>query len=109
MNAAPGLLNSEAEEFGVLACGAKKLNVIKGKDVEAQIHGGVANGLGSADYKIEEVLLDRSQAAINTFYPEVRAKKLKTMYAKNHPLKGLDTASFGRPTEGVTDHRHPKK
>ena len=109
MNAAPGLLNSEAEEFGALEAGSKKLNVIKGKDIEAQIYGGVANGLGSADYAIEEVPLDRSQAAINTFYPEVRAKKLKGMYAKNHPLKGLDTASFGRPTEGVTDPRHPKK
>ena len=54
MNAAPGLLNSEAEEFGALACGAKKLNLIKGKDVEAQIQGGVANGLGSADYAIED-------------------------------------------------------
>lgn len=109
MNAAPGLLNSEAEEFGALAAGAKKLNLIKGKDIEAQIHGGAANGLGSADYVIEEVPLDRSRAAIDTFYPEVRAKKLKGMYAKNHPLKGLDTASFGQPTEGVTDPRHPKK
>jgi len=63
----------------------------------------------TADYEIEEVPLDRSQAAINTYYPEVRAKKLKTMYAKHHPLKGLDTASFGRPTEGVMDPRHPKK
>jgi uncharacterized Fe-S center protein len=109
MNAAPGLLNSEAEEFGALACGAKKLNIIKGKDVEAQIQGGVANGLGSADYALETVPLDRSRAAIDTFYPEVRARKLKGMYAKNHPLKGLDTGSFGRPTEGVTDPRYPKK
>jgi len=31
------------------------------------------------------------------------------MYEKHHPLKGLDTASFGRPTEGVKDPRHPKK
>jgi uncharacterized Fe-S center protein len=29
MNAAPGLCNSEAEEFGALAAGAKKLNLIK--------------------------------------------------------------------------------
>jgi hypothetical protein len=69
----------------------------------------VANGLGSADYEIEEVPLDHSQAAIATFYPEVRARKLKAMYAKHHPLKGLDTASFGRTTEGVTDPRHPPK
>ena len=109
MNAAPGLLNSEAEEFGALACGAKKLNLIKGKDIEAQVQGGVANGLGSAEYTIEEVPLDRSQAAINTFYPEVAARKLKGMYAKNHPLKGLDTASFGRQTELMKDPRHPKK
>jgi len=109
MNAAPGLVNSEAEEFGALAKGAKKLNLIKGKDIEAQVHGGVANGLGSAEYQIEEVSLDRSRAAIDALYSEVRAKKLKAMYANNHPLKGLDTASFGRPTEGVTDSRHPKK
>ena len=58
---------------------------------------------------IEEVPLDRSQAAIEKFYPEVRAKKLKPMYAKNHPLKGIDTKSFGRVTEGVKNPRHPKK
>jgi hypothetical protein len=109
MNAAPGLLNSEAEEFGALATGAKKLNLIKGKDVEVQVYGGAANGLGSAQYEIEAVSVDRSQAAIDALYSGVRAKKLKTMYANNHPLKGLDTASFGRPTEGVTDPRHPKK
>ncbi|MEW6332642.1 MAG: DUF362 domain-containing protein, partial [Thermodesulfobacteriota bacterium] len=91
MNAAPGLLNSEAEEFGALATGAKKLNLIKGKDIEAQIYGAVANGLGSADYRIEEAPLDRSRAAIDALYPGVSAKKLKAMYAKNHPLKGLDT------------------
>lgn len=109
MNAAPGLLNSEAEEFGALAMGAKKLNIIKGKDIEAQIHGGVANGVGSAEYEIEAVFVDRSRAAIDALYPEVRAKKLKTMYERRHPLEGLDTASFGRPTEGTTDPRHPKK
>lgn len=109
MNAAPGLLNSEAEEFGALECGAKKLNLIKGKDVEAQVHGGVANGLGSDEYVIEEAPLDRSRTAINTFYPEIRARKLKGMYEKNHPLKGLDTASFGRQTEQMKDPRHPKK
>jgi hypothetical protein len=109
MNAAPGLLNSEAEEFGALATGAKKLNLIKGKDVEVQVYGGAANGLGSAEYEIEAVSVDRSRAAIDALYSGVRAKKLKTMYANNHPLKGLDTASFGRPTEGVTDPRHPKK
>jgi uncharacterized Fe-S center protein len=109
MNAAPGLLNSEAEEFGALATGAKKLNPIKGTDIEAQVHGGVANGLGSAEYEIEAVSVDRSRAAIDALYSEVRARKLKTMYANNHPLKGLDTASFGRTTDGVTDPRHPKK
>jgi hypothetical protein len=109
MNAAPGLLNSEAEEFGALACGAKKLNLIKGKDIEAQVQGGVANGMGSDEYTIEEAPLDRSQAAINTFYPEIPARKLKGMYAKNHPLKGLDTASFGRQTELMKDPICPKK
>jgi uncharacterized Fe-S center protein len=110
MNAAPGLVNSEAEEFGALAIGAKKLNLIKGKDIEAQVQGGVANGAGSAEYEIETISVDRSRAAIDTLYPAgVRATKLKTMYANNHPLKGLDTASFGRPTEGATDPRHPKK
>ncbi len=109
MNAAPGLLNSEAEEFGALECGAKKLNLIKGKDIEAQVQGGVANGLGSDEYEIEETPLDRSQAAINTFYPEIPARKLKGMYAKNHPLRGLDTASFGRQTEQMKDPRCPRK
>ena len=109
MNAAPGLMNSEAEEFGALATGAKKLNLIKGKDIEAQVQGGTANGLGSAEYDIESVSVDRSRAAIDVLYPEVCARKLRTMYAKNHPLKGLDSVSFGRPTEGVSDPRHPKK
>lgn len=109
MNEAPGLLNSEAEEFGALEPGTKKLNIIKGKDVEPQIYGGVENGMGTTEYELEEVPLDRSQAAIAKFYPEVRAKKLKPMYAKDHPLRGLDTASFGKPTEGVTNPRYPKK
>ena len=109
MNEAPGLLNSEAEEFGALEPGAKKLNIIKGKDVEPQIYGGVENGMGTTDYELEKVPLDRSQAAIAKFYPEVRAKKLKTMYAKSHPLKGIDTASFGRTTEGMKNPIHPKK
>jgi uncharacterized Fe-S center protein len=109
MNQAPGLINSEAEDFGVLAPGSKKLNVIKDKDIEAQIYGGVENGLGRADYKLKEVPLDRSQETIARYYPEVSAKKLKTMYAKNHPLCGLDTASFGKTTEGVKNPKHPKK
>jgi hypothetical protein len=70
----------------------------------------VENGLGTIDYTIENVLLDRSQAAISRFYPEgVRAKKLKPMYEKNHPLHHLDTASFGKTTEGVINPRYPKK
>jgi uncharacterized protein len=109
MNEAPGLLNSEAEDFGVLAPGSKKLNVIKDKDIEEQVYGGVENGLGSTDYILEKVPLDRSQAAIARFYPEVRGKKLKGMYAKNHPLKGIDSASFGRVTEKMENPRHPKK
>ena len=109
MNQAPGLINSEAEDYNALSPGAKKLNIIKGKDVEAQVYGGVENGMGTTDYEIEEVPLDRSQAAIAKFYPEVRAKKLKLMYASNHPLSGLDTASFGKVTEGVEHPRHPKK
>jgi uncharacterized Fe-S center protein len=109
MNQAPGLINSEAEEFGVLTPGSKKLNVIKDKDIEAQIYGGVENGLGTADYELKKVPLDRSQIAIARFYPDVRAKKLKTMYARNHPLSQLDTASFGRITEGVNNPKHPKR
>jgi uncharacterized protein len=109
MNAAPGLLNSEAEDCGCLEPGSKKLNIIKGKDIEAQVYGGTENGLGTTEYQIKKVPLDRSQAAISRFYPEVRAKKLKAMYAKNHPLKGINTASFGRTTEGMADPKHPKK
>jgi hypothetical protein len=109
MNQAPGLINSEAEECGALAPGTKKLNLIKGKDIEAQIYGGQENGLGTAEYEIKNVPLDRSQDAISRFYPEVRAKKLKNMYLKNHPLKGFDTASFGRATEGVQNSKNPRK
>jgi uncharacterized protein len=109
MNQAPGLINSEAEEFGALAAGSKKLNLIKGKDIEAQVYGGVENGLGTADYSLSKVPLDRSREAISRLYPEVRARKLKQIYAKNHPLSKLDTASFGRVTEGLTDAKHPKK
>jgi uncharacterized Fe-S center protein len=109
MNEAPGLTNSEAEEFNVLAPGTKKLNVIKGKDIEPQVYGGVENGMGTTDYEIEEVPMDRSQKTIAKYYPEIPARRLKPMYAENHPLAGLDTASFGRPTEGVENPRHPKK
>jgi len=109
MNAAPGLTNSEAEEFDVLAPGTKKLNVIKGKDIEPQVYGGVENGMGTTDYEIEEVPMDRSQKTIAKYYPEIPARRLKPMYAENHPLAGLDTASFGKPTEGVENPRHPKK
>jgi uncharacterized Fe-S center protein len=109
MNQAPGLINSEAEECGALAPGSKKLNLIKGRDIEAQVYGGVENGLGTAEYVTKEVPLDRTQASISRFYPEVSAKKLKPIYTKNHPLTNLDTASFGRPTEGATNLKHPKK
>jgi hypothetical protein len=109
MNQAPGLLNSEAEDYGALEAGSKKLHLIKGKDIEPQIYGGLENGLGGIDYELESVPLDRSQRAIQQFYPEIRARKLKGMYERNHPLKGLDTASFGRTTEGVADPKHPKK
>lgn len=86
MNEAPGLINSEAEEFDALAPGSKKLNLIKGKDIEQQVYGGVENRLGVVDYVIEKVPLDRSQAAIAKFYPEgVRAKRLKPMYEKIIP------------------------
>jgi hypothetical protein len=37
------------------------------------------------------------------------SSKLKPMYEKNHPLRNLDTASFGKPTEGVANPRYPKK
>ncbi len=109
MNAAPGLTNSEAEDFEALAPGDKKLNIIKGKDIEPQVYGGVENGMGTTDYEIEEVPLDRSQETIAKYYPVIRADKLKPMYAENHPLSGVDTASFGRPTEGVENPRYPKK
>jgi hypothetical protein len=109
MNGAPGLINSDAEDFGALEPGAKKLNLIKGKDIEPQVYGGVENGLGTDRYVIEEVPLDRSQGAIARFYPEVRARKLKGMYARSHPLTGVDTSSFGLPTEGVVNPRHPDK
>jgi uncharacterized Fe-S center protein len=110
MNEAPGLINSEAEEFNALTPGSKKLNLIKGKDIEQQVYGGVENSLGSGRYVIEKVPLERSQEAIARFYPEgVRAKRLKPMYQKNHPLSRLDTMSFGKATEGVTHPRCPKK
>ena len=109
MNQAPGLLNSDAEDFRALERGAQKLNLIKGKDIEPQVYGGLENGLGTDQYLIEEVSLDRGQDTIASYYPEVRAKKLKGMYARSHPLAGLDCASFGRPTEGVDRPSFPKK
>jgi hypothetical protein len=89
--------------------GSKKLNIIKGKDIEEQIYGGVENGLGTSEYELKKLELDRSQATIAKYYPDVRAKKLKEMYAKHHPLADLNTASFGRVTDGVTNPKHPKK
>ena len=108
MNQAPGLTNSEAEDCGCMAAGSAKLNMIKGKDIEPQVYGGVENGLGSSEYELVEVELDRSET-IKTYYPRVAATKLKLMYARQHPLKGVDAASFGRPTEGVDNPRYPKK
>ncbi|MEW5911650.1 MAG: DUF362 domain-containing protein [Thermodesulfobacteriota bacterium] len=109
VNQAPGLTNSEAEDHGAMAPGDHKLNIIKGKDTEPQIYGGASNGLGTDQYELIPVAQDRSQAAIATFYPEVRARKLKAMYARQHPLAGLDTASFGRATEVMQNPIPPKK
>lgn len=109
MNAAPGLTNSEAEEFDCMACGDKKLHIIKGKDIEAQVQGGVENGMGSMDYELIPLTLERSQKTIARYYPHVAASKLKGMYARQHPLGGLDTASFGRETEAMEKPIHPKK
>lgn len=109
INQAPGLTNSEAEEFGCLDPGSAKFNTIKGKDVEPQIYGGVENGLGSAKYELVPVELDRSKKSIEKYYPRVTATKLKAMYARQHPLKGLDTSSFGKTTKGVENPRFPRK
>ena len=109
MNQEPGLINSEAEDCGALDPGAQKLNMIKGADIEAQIYGGLENGLGTTNYLLKKIALDRSQKTIDTYYPEVRARKLKPMYKRNHPLLNLDTADFGRTTEGVANPKHPKK
>ena len=81
------------------------------RDCQPQrVYGGEENGLGNAHYVTEKVPLDRSQEGITRFYPEgVRAKRLKPMYQKSHPLSGLDTMSFGKPTEGVTQPKYPKK
>lgn len=109
MTAAPGLTNSEAEDSGAMGCGCQKFNVIRDKDTEIQIHGGVENGLGSESYELVDVEMDRSREAIDYYYPRVAAAKLKGMYARQHPLAGQDTASFGRVTEGMEDPIHPKK
>jgi len=109
MNEAPGLTNSEAEDCGAMAAGDKKLNIIKGQDVEPQIYGGVTNGVGTDQYEVLSVEQDRSQETIRKYYPRVAATKLKAMYARQHPLKDVDTASFGRPTEGVENPKHPRK
>ena len=60
-------------------------------------------------WEVEEVPMDRSQKTIAKYYPEIPARSLKPMYAENHPLAGLDTAPFGKPTEEVENPRHPKK
>jgi hypothetical protein len=110
INEAPGLINFEAKEFDALTPGSKKLNLIKGKDIEQQVHGGKENGLGKVDYVTENVPLDRSQQAIAKFYPEgVMAKRLKPMYERSHPLRNSDTASFGKPTEGAAHLKYPRK
>jgi uncharacterized protein len=109
MNQAPGLTNSEAEDCGAMGSGDKKLNIIKGQDVEPQVYGGVTNGVGTDQYELLNVEMDRSQDTIRKYYPRVAATKLKAMYARNHPLKGVDTASFGRATEGVENPKNPVK
>jgi uncharacterized Fe-S center protein len=109
MNQAPGLTNSEAEDCGAMGAGDKKLNIIKGQDVEPQVYGGVTNGVGTDQYDLVNVELDRSQDTIRKYCPTVAATKLKAMYARKHPLKGVDTASFGRATEGVENPKNPVK
>ena len=109
MNQAPGLTNSQAEDCGCMAAGTKKLDTIKGQDIEPQVHGGVTNGLGSDQYEIIPVTQDRSQAAIAKYYPRVAARWLRPMYASNHPLTGVDCASFGRASEGVENPLPPRK
>ncbi len=109
MNQAPGLTNSAAEECGCLQPGDKKLNAIKGADIEVQVYGGDTNGIGSSDYELIRLELDRSQENIKKYYPAVAARWLKPMYAKNHPLKGQDCESFGRQSEGAPNPITPKK
>ena len=109
VNEAPGLLNSAADDFHALQLGVKKFNVIKGVDVEAQIYGGVENGLGASEYEVKEIVLDRSRKYIRRIYPRVTADKLKQMYKRQHPLKGIDAKSFGRPTEIMKNPRYPSK
>lgn len=109
MNRAQGLNNSAAEDFDALSPNKKKLNIVWKKDVEAQIYGAVENGLGTMDYALEEVPLDRSKDYVKRIYPEIPAVKLKLIYKKRHPLKGLDCESFGRCTEGMKEPRHPAK
>lgn len=109
MNAAPGLLGSAAEDAGALEPGSKKLDLIRGKDVAVQIYGGVENGLGAQDYELQPFVPERTKEYMQKMYPVVAADKLKPMYRRQHPLHGLDTASFGRPTEGVENPAFPRK
>jgi hypothetical protein len=74
-----------------------------------QIVGGVENGLGNQEYTIEPLEPDKSKAYMQTIYPVVAADKLKPMYRRQHPLHGLDTASFGKVTPEVENPIHPKK
>ena len=95
------------EEFGALAAGAKKLNLIKGKDIEAQVYGGVENGLGSADYEIEEVpfterpaLLEGAVGLVSTVPDFLRFGQ---MLANGGELEGVEVVLAGP----VGDEEHP--
>ena len=109
MNDAPGLMNSAAEECDCMQPGDKKLNTIKGTDVEAQIYGGDFNGVGTPEYELTQLELDRGQETIRKYYPRVAARWLKPMYARSHPLKDQDCASFGKMSEGAPNPIIPKK
>jgi uncharacterized Fe-S center protein len=98
LNEAVGLRGSAAEDFDAMEPGSRKLELIKGKQIDWQVVGGVENGLGSREYDLREIELDKSKPYWRKVYPRIPAEDLKPMYERQHPLEGVDRESFGRPT-----------
>jgi len=99
MNAAPGLLNSEAEEFSCLEMGAKKLNIIKGRISRHRFtarcqrlgFGPLCNQAGGPGPK---------PGSDQSLLPRSAGQETQGYVREASPLKGLDTPRSGGPPRG---------